>query len=590
MPIQQRTLGYTPGVQRLIWDRGTNIPVTAYLWGGGGGGGGNDSGRGGEGQGGGATEVNFLVSAGDVIDVAVGGPGGLGASSQTQAGGGSAGSGSVTSVIFDTRTATAINGPVIPSTNTAYVGFLNTYGVWVNPVSARNFDRSYTVNFPITTLYTFTGSADNSAQVFVNDVFVGDIPGFGGTWAFSFFVTAGTATVRIVGINTGGPGSVALTIDSGVSYSGSHGGQAGPSGRSGGGGGGGGATVIFKNGTALAVAAGGGGGGGAGNQGTRDGENAPGSVGQAAIGISAGQNGQNHPRDGGGGGGGGGGLGGGNGALVRSGDQGGFAGAGGLSSSPASNPEGRLPGGRNNAFYPGNAGLGGTTASNGTAGAAVLRFDIPGLFVHTETSFLPVNDTWVKVNSAWVPVEVTYVKRDGTWQPLLGSFAPAFDVIPDGFGQAPRPATATASEPNYVPPTFFTDSGGWEGPNPAPTREQCGPNDGVGGGKIVCTAMNQAYGFGGFRQSIWLSHSAKHLTKAHEIGYHTLFLPLVAVGYNQGNKMHNRIVRRVLENIARHRTADLRAEMRGIKRDPVGRAYRLILEPLCYAVGKLKGY
>jgi hypothetical protein len=113
---------------------------------------------------------------------------------------------------------------------------------------------------------------------------------------------------------------------------------------------------------------------------------------------------------------------------------------------------------------------------------------------------------------------------------------------------------------------------------------------GGGGGKIVCTAMNHAYGFGSFRNRIWLAYSAKNLTKAHEVGYHALFLPLVAVGYNQGDKMHNRIVRRVLENIARHRSADLRAEMRGTKRDPVGRAYRLILEPLCFAVGKLKGY
>jgi hypothetical protein len=110
-----------------------------------------------------------------------------------------------------------------------------------------------------------------------------------------------------------------------------------------------------------------------------------------------------------------------------------------------------------------------------------------------------------------------------------------------------------------------------------------------GGGKIVCTAMNHAYGFGGFRNKIWLVYAAKHLTKAHEVGYHTMFLPLVAVGYNQGDKMHNRIVRRVLENIARHRSADLRAEMRGTKRDRVGQAYRFILEPLCYAVGKLKG-
>jgi hypothetical protein len=162
-------------------------------------------------------------------------------------------------------------------------------------------------------------------------------------------------------------------------------------------------------------------------------------------------------------------------------------------------------------LYPGNAGLGGTTASNGTAGAAVLLFDTPGLFVHNEISFLPVNDTWIKLNDAWIPVATTYVRRDGTWQPLLGSFAPAFDVIEDGFGQAPRPATATASEPNYEPPVFVnlpvSEGGGWpEGlPSPAPTKEQCGPNDGVGGGKIICTKLHE---LGLMSEEIYLADQA----------------------------------------------------------------------------------
>lgn len=113
-----------------------------------------------------------------------------------------------------------------------------------------------------------------------------------------------------------------------------------------------------------------------------------------------------------------------------------------------------------------------------------------------------------------------------------------------------------------------------------------GDGGGGGGGKIVCTAMNNAYGFGSFRNQIWLKYSADRLTKAHEVGYHTLFLPLVDLGYTKDVK----VVRKVLEHIARHRTADLRAEMRGTKRDSLGRVYRFVLEPLCYVVGKLKGY
>jgi hypothetical protein len=106
--------------------------------------------------------------------------------------------------------------------------------------------------------------------------------------------------------------------------------------------------------------------------------------------------------------------------------------------------------------------------------------------------------------------------------------------------------------------------------------------------KIVCTAMNEAYGFGSFRNKIWLAYAAKNLTKAHEAGYHALFLPLVSAGYRQ-DKWYSKPLRAVLENIARHRSADLRAEMRDTKRDRVGQAYRFILEPLCYTVGKLKG-
>jgi len=30
--------------------------------------------------------------------------------------------------------------------------------------------------------------------------------------------------------------------------------------------------------------------------------------------------------------------------------------------------------------------------------------------------------------------------------------------------------------------------------------------------------------------------------------------------------------------------------MRGKKRDPLGRIYRAVIEPLCFVVGKVKGY
>lgn len=111
------------------------------------------------------------------------------------------------------------------------------------------------------------------------------------------------------------------------------------------------------------------------------------------------------------------------------------------------------------------------------------------------------------------------------------------------------------------------------------------------GGKIVCTAMNEAYGFGSFRQAIWLKHSASMPNaKTIEKGYHTLFLPVVAYAFNGTPNAIRNAVRSIAEHIARHRTADLWKEMRGKKRDPLGRIYRAVIEPLCFVVGKVKGY
>ena len=108
-----------------------------------------------------------------------------------------------------------------------------------------------------------------------------------------------------------------------------------------------------------------------------------------------------------------------------------------------------------------------------------------------------------------------------------------------------------------------------------------------GGGKIVCTAMNAEYGFGSFRNAIWLAQS-KNLDPAYEKGYHTLFLPLVTYAYKSGKKNPlQRILRGVLEHIARHRTADIWKQKRGKTRDNLGMVYRFILEPICYVVGKV---
>lgn len=109
------------------------------------------------------------------------------------------------------------------------------------------------------------------------------------------------------------------------------------------------------------------------------------------------------------------------------------------------------------------------------------------------------------------------------------------------------------------------------------------------GGKIVCTMMNESYGIGSFRNRVWIAQSARMPNaKTIEKGYHTLFLPLVA--FAKGEGFFNRVVKSTLEHIAKHRTADVYKEMRNGKRDTLGRIYRAVLEPLCYVVGRMKGY
>jgi hypothetical protein len=99
-----------------------------------------------------------------------------------------------------------------------------------------------------------------------------------------------------------------------------------------------------------------------------------------------------------------------------------------------------------------------------------------------------------------------------------------------------------------------------------------------GGGKIVCTMMNESYGFGSFRNKIWLRHS-KDLAPEYQKGYHKIFLPLVKLSKT------NKVLKIMLEHIAVHRTIDIRQESRG-KVHLLGRVYRKILEPICYLVGK----
>ena len=105
------------------------------------------------------------------------------------------------------------------------------------------------------------------------------------------------------------------------------------------------------------------------------------------------------------------------------------------------------------------------------------------------------------------------------------------------------------------------------------------------GGKVVCTMMNERYGFGSFRNKIWMKFHEHHGPE-YQKGYHAIFLPLVKIAKGEGKI--NTAVRKVLEHMGRHVTADMFKIMKGKKRDTLGRIYRAIFEPACHIIGKIK--
>ena len=117
---------------------------------------------------------------------------------------------------------------------------------------------------------------------------------------------------------------------------------------------------------------------------------------------------------------------------------------------------------------------------------------------------------------------------------------------------------------------------------------QYGPQSDQGSGgstKIVCTMMNERYGFGSFRNKIWMKFHESYGPE-YQKGYHAIFLPLVKIAKGEGKI--NTAVRKVLEHMGRHVTADMFKIMKGKKRDTLGRIYRAIFEPACHIIGKIK--
>lgn len=104
-----------------------------------------------------------------------------------------------------------------PSTNSAYSGWLNTYGVWNDDINSPDFDQSFIIKTTTTGNYQILGSFDNLGEVYIDGhLLISQTDAIGYRYdpqSASYFMNGGgSATLRIVGHNTGGPGSAGVQI------------------------------------------------------------------------------------------------------------------------------------------------------------------------------------------------------------------------------------------------------------------------------------------------------------------------------------------------------------------------------------------
>ena len=248
-----------PGYFQFTMPIGFSTTVNAYLWGGPGG-----NGTGAAGGGGGYAEGVLSLSAGNTVNIVVGGYGGdasgaygggpgAGGSVGFNGGwganqgdpedgdaGGSGGGGGASAILVNGGVALVAAGggggggygedvsggatvglpggvyvghatAVYPVTlSFAWCGFMNAYAVW-----GGGQDYSTVINFPVTGTYTFYYSVDNYGSIYLDGSAIITRSGehnYETYYSATASVSAGNHTVRVTGYNISGPAGVAAQI------------------------------------------------------------------------------------------------------------------------------------------------------------------------------------------------------------------------------------------------------------------------------------------------------------------------------------------------------------------------------------------
>jgi hypothetical protein len=365
------------------------------------------------------------------------------------------------------------------------------------------------------------------------------------------------------------------------------------------------ATGEAADNTVIAIAGGGGGGGGTGES-SRGGVGVNTNTATARSPGTLGENGAGHSGDGGAGGAGGGGKDGGTGGAGATGDAGGFGGKSGSNTVPsggsADDGANATPGGTSNSFYETGIATGGKRGAAGGGGKAVLIFTIPSEAKYkVDGAWKGINEIRYKVSGTWKKITQGYYKVSGAWKAIftgdiiftgnsaaMGNNSGGATSGTEGAGGVPTPSTIPPARADgtgdnrFIPPPKPVY---WR-PNPHTTSGFSKSDTPTGiSRKVVCTMMNDAYGFGSYRNKIW--HKFWEDKRfPYEKGYHMIFIPLVKIA--ESDRFGSSIVRKLLEHMGRHVTADMYYVMKGKKRDVLGRIYRGIFEPICWILGKMK--
>jgi len=214
---------------------------------------------------------------------------------------------------------------------------------------------------------------------------------------------------------------------------------------------------------------------------------------------------------------------------------------------------------------------------------------VPGSVSYTDVLGFVTNPVGFTANKALgavfgkTPTEkLSEVIRGAVAQATRGGY----DSVTSGdttAGTAADPSTMASEDPSAMGGDADSTAGTAADPSTAASEDPSamgGDSDSgsSGNSKIVCTMMNESYGFGSFRNKIWMKFH-KDLSPEYQKGYHKIFLPLVK------RAKTNKIIKNILEHIAVHSTIDMRQSMRG-KTHILGKIYRKILLPICYLVGK----